>query len=78
MAARGSRTMAAGAKKDWLDALSFPLLFTWVFGAYLLFFKAPAVNGKQQAFRVALFGVGLVGSLLVFGLKAARSRRRGP
>lgn len=67
--------MAEAPKKDWLDALTFPLLFMWLFGGYLLFFKGPAVNGKQHAFRVAVFAIGLVGSLVLFGLKALRDRR---
>ena len=71
--------MADVPKRDWLNALTFPLLFTWFFGGYLLFFKGPAANEKQQAFRIAVFAIGMVGSLIVLVLKAARDRRRpGP
>ena len=63
----------------WLERLSFFFLFSWVFGAYLLFWKGPAANGAQQAFRIAVFGVGLVGTLIIWGVKAARdNRRQGP
>ena len=69
--------MADAPRKDWLDAATFPLLFAWGFGAYLLFFKGPAANGTHLAYRVAVFSIGLVGSLVVIALKAARDRRRG-
>ena len=59
----------------WLERLSFFFLFRWVFGAYLLFWKGPAANSAQQAFRIAVFAVGLVGTLTIWGIKAARGNR---
>jgi hypothetical protein len=71
--------MADTPKRDVLDHLRFPFMFMWFFGAYLLYFKGPAANGKQLAFRIAVFGIGLVGSTVVFAIQAARNRRRqGP
>jgi hypothetical protein len=59
-------------KRDWLDKLAFPFVFTAGFGTYLLFFKGPAANGAQLAFRIGLFAVGMVGSLIIFVFKAMR------
>ena len=51
--------------KSPLDGLQFFFLLTWGAGTYLLFFKGEAVNLKQLLFRVGLFAVGFIGSLVV-------------
>jgi len=70
--------MADGPNRDWLEKLTIPFLFAWMFGGYLLFFKGPAGNGKQQVFRIAVFAIGMVGSPIILGLKALRNHRPGP
>ena len=60
----------------WLQRLSFFFLFSWLFGTYLLFWKGPAANGAQLTFRIALFSVGLAGTLVIWVMKAVRARTK--
>jgi hypothetical protein len=73
----GAVAVVSPARRNriWLDRLSFFFLFSWLFGAYSLFWKGPAANDAQQAFRVAVFAVGLVGTLIIWAVKAFRAGR---
>lgn len=61
--------------RDLLKALTFPFLFIALFGAYLWFLREPADNVPQFAFRVAVFSIGVAGTLVILILKAMRNAR---
>ena len=58
------------------DKLNFLFMFMLLFGGYMLFLKGPASNSGQLAFRIGVFAVGLVGSVVLLVLRAVRSKSR--
>ena len=64
---------------SWSNRLLRMGTFLLLFGAYLLFLKAPATNAKQHAFRVAVPSVGgamvLVGAVLKVAIDPSDDER---
>ena len=58
-----------------LDRLGSFFLMLLCLGAFYLFFRGPANNGAQLAFRIGLFVVGGIGMLVVGILKQLPPRK---
>ena len=52
-----------------LEQVGFVFLLIWALGAYHFFLKGLAANENQQMFRVGVFAVGAIGTIVVAVLK---------
>jgi hypothetical protein len=61
-----------------MNRVQFWAVLLMALGAYYLFFRAPAANEKQLAFRIAIFATGTVGFVTIQIIRFSRNRTSGP
>jgi hypothetical protein len=52
-------------------------VFIWLIGSFFLFIRGEAANSQQRGFRVGVFAVGAVGTVIVGILQFIRRRGSG-